>query len=893
MSSSHSNSYNSNPHNSNQRSNSRQNAELDDYNLETQESLDLEESMKQLSLQYNIPELKDEDRPRLDPDGYLDFEDTLLIEEILRDHLSKNKKIRSKEQVTHHNNPVPDSNRVPLVANRFSRTEKIPSLDIQNLNKQNASSSSLSSLSRAPTPETHYNSPGKNNSSDDLNLFYSHFEKLSIRAQYNNNNQTIHPIDSSPFSSTLIVLSPASYDHVFSRSWVTKSFKASIVERPQRLMATAIGVGAALSLHAQTRSPSLPMNTTVISSKKKVDLRNASHVTAVHGSSWAPQLYQLCQNTDVKHSEGKIEVPEDWPYNDIYLAKGTINALEGVVGAVETAVDSLFTTLTPVTDNINHDRAFVAIRPPGHHSHPCAPSGFCLINNAHIAIQYAASKYDVTHAIILDFDLHHGDGSQDICWKLAGFPDEDLEETKPEGETTQTYPQPKLGYFSLHDINSFPTETGYATADNIKNASVCVMAHGMCIWNVHLQKFTDEEGFMKLYDSKYSKIFEKAREFLGESRIAHFESEQEAVNEALRQQQELQHQESRRRRSGRKSGGGNTPDTKSSDTTEEKNIKIPKIRPFKPLIVISAGFDASENETVSMRRHGVYVPTSFYHRFTEDALKLASEYPTSQTLREFEVQQQTQKPRNSHSNGKMENNSMKYDRADCIKVLSLLEGGYSDGAISTGVFSHVSALLGTKQQQEQQVYANEEKSQIKLDPTQLFNPFVTYHFEQACKLRWNPQSVYNNVPSKRAQAAATWAKSVGMFSNNNVNERPGSATKNSTLDNYNGNNKNNYDNRSSFSSSSNNTFSNPRFKENLLKWLEQGLPLGRSLWPSTLTSTTKTQVQTAAPLAHSTNGKNIIDPNNNNSHINVDLTKISSRVLRDRKKLHSNDYYKQ
>ena len=77
--------------------------------------------------------------------------------------------------------------------------------------------------------------------------------------------------------------------------------------------------------------------------------------------------------------------------------------------------------------------------------------------------------------------------------------------------------------------------------------------------------------------------------------------------------------------------------------------------PFKPLIAISAGFDASQYENPQMQRHGINVPTSFYSTFTKDVVKLAK----------------------IHTNG---------------KVLSFLEGGYSDGALSTGIFSHLIGL---------------------------------------------------------------------------------------------------------------------------------------------------------------------------------------------------------
>jgi acetoin utilization deacetylase AcuC-like enzyme len=60
--------------------------------------------------------------------------------------------------------------------------------------------------------------------------------------------------------------------------------------------------------------------------------------------------------------------------------------------------------------------AFVATRPPGHHTETARPMGFCLFNNAAIAARYAQKRYGIDHAAVVDFDVHHGNGSQDIFW---------------------------------------------------------------------------------------------------------------------------------------------------------------------------------------------------------------------------------------------------------------------------------------------------------------------------------------------------------------------------------------------------------------------------------------------------------------------------------------------
>ena len=55
---------------------------------------------------------------------------------------------------------------------------------------------------------------------------------------------------------------------------------------------------------------------------------------------------------------------------------------------------------------------FVAVRPPGHHAEPARPCGFCLFNNAALAALYARSRWDLTRVAVVDFDVHHGNGTQ-------------------------------------------------------------------------------------------------------------------------------------------------------------------------------------------------------------------------------------------------------------------------------------------------------------------------------------------------------------------------------------------------------------------------------------------------------------------------------------------------
>lgn len=78
------------------------------------------------------------------------------------------------------------------------------------------------------------------------------------------------------------------------------------------------------------------------------------------------------------------------------------------VGGCIAAVDSVMSG--------SLDRVFCAIRPPGHHAERSMPMGFCLFNNAAITARYAQEKYNIKRVLILDWDVHHGNGTQEIFY---------------------------------------------------------------------------------------------------------------------------------------------------------------------------------------------------------------------------------------------------------------------------------------------------------------------------------------------------------------------------------------------------------------------------------------------------------------------------------------------
>ncbi|KAF7171894.1 hypothetical protein CNMCM5623_004189 [Aspergillus felis] len=421
-------------------------------------------------------------------------------------------------------------------------------------------------------------------------------------------------------SKVVVVVHDACYGHRFSRPRTSKSALSYIVERPERIQACVVGVSAAYVLmagrHAGKRfapHPDLDLHQLpappfqIRKTSRTLPLTSAA-VTHVHGTKWMDELKTMCDAAESRlalngkelvrpRSSGKDgESAKKAPLNDgdLYLCSESLNAFEGALGGVCEGVDAVFNSNTT-------KRAFVCIRPPGHHCSTSHPSGFCWINNVHVGITYAAMTHGLTHAAILDFDLHHGDGSQDIAW-------EQNQKALSAVWNAANHKKTRIGYFSLHDINSFPCE--YGDLEKVRNASVCIdKAHGQSIWNIHLETWKSDEEFWDIYAAKYTVLLEKARAFL---RLH----------------------------------------------TERLLDSAPGDTPPKAAIFISAGFDASEWEGSGMQRHQVNVPTEFYAKFTADVVQMAQEEGLGVDGR----------------------------------VISVLEGGYSNRALTSGVLSHLAAL---------------------------------------------------------------------------------------------------------------------------------------------------------------------------------------------------------
>lgn len=99
--------------------------------------------------------------------------------------------------------------------------------------------------------------------------------------------------------------------------------------------------------------------------------------------------------------QGQVKINED-----TYLSRESLQAAKKAAGAAIHAVDMVMRK--------HAKNAFCAVRPPGHHAHADKASGFCFINNIAVAAMHAIAEYRLERVAILDFDLHHGDGTEDI-----------------------------------------------------------------------------------------------------------------------------------------------------------------------------------------------------------------------------------------------------------------------------------------------------------------------------------------------------------------------------------------------------------------------------------------------------------------------------------------------
>jgi acetoin utilization deacetylase AcuC-like enzyme len=96
---------------------------------------------------------------------------------------------------------------------------------------------------------------------------------------------------------------------------------------------------------------------------------------------------------------------------DTYISAGSREAIYRAAGACVAAVDAVMAG--------EDEMAFCAVRPPGHHAEPMTPMGFCIFNNVAIAALHALEAHGLSRVAVVDFDVHHGNGTQTVAEKDA------------------------------------------------------------------------------------------------------------------------------------------------------------------------------------------------------------------------------------------------------------------------------------------------------------------------------------------------------------------------------------------------------------------------------------------------------------------------------------------
>ena len=152
---------------------------------------------------------------------------------------------------------------------------------------------------------------------------------------------------------------------------------------------------------------------------------------------------------------------------DTIISPGSKDATKDAVGAILTAIDGVMEK--------DFKNAFCPVRPPGHHAEKQKAMGFCVYNNVAVGAYYLLEKYKLSKLAIIDFDVHHGNGTQDIF-----------------------FDNEKVLYISSHQYPYYPG-SGAANEKGIKDN----------ILNVPLASGTQSHEFLNAYEN----IFKKLKEF--------------------------------------------------------------------------------------------------------------------------------------------------------------------------------------------------------------------------------------------------------------------------------------------------------------------------------------------------------------------------------------------
>jgi len=180
------------------------------------------------------------------------------------------------------------------------------------------------------------------------------------------------------------------------------------------------------------------------------------------------------------HSSEYIElVSKSFPKNGLAFLDGDTVVSPGSKEATKDAVGSIITAIDGVQQK-EFKNAFCAVRPPGHHAEKDKAMGFCIYNNVAVGANYLIEKYKYNKVAIIDFDVHHGNGTQDIF-----------------------YNNEKVLYISTHQYPYYPGSGSDKETGKFNN-----------ILNIPLEAGTTAEQFLNAYENVLKKLKEFKPEFL-------------------------------------------------------------------------------------------------------------------------------------------------------------------------------------------------------------------------------------------------------------------------------------------------------------------------------------------------------------------------------------------
>ena len=157
---------------------------------------------------------------------------------------------------------------------------------------------------------------------------------------------------------------------------------------------------------------------------------------------------------------------------DTVVSPGSKDATKDAVGSIISAIDGV--------QNQEFKNAFCAVRPPGHHAEKEKAMGFCIYNNVAVGANYLIKKYKYKKIAIIDFDVHHGNGTQNIF-----------------------YDNEKVLYISTHQYPYYPGSGSDNEKGKFNN-----------IYNIPLEAGTSTEEYLNAYDRVLIKLKEFKPEFL-------------------------------------------------------------------------------------------------------------------------------------------------------------------------------------------------------------------------------------------------------------------------------------------------------------------------------------------------------------------------------------------